>query len=165
MPCRSSLRTLYPLTHARRITSSAALFRMSAPMDLTYTPDRQAELRENIESVQAEIDAVAGPSSKVSQKASNLLSCGRSRWKESLMFCSGPSRRHLQAQAGIGHQGAVRCWAPSFRGELHPGDGRQGRSGERVDIKTRLTWQLPKDIHWHFVGSLQSNKSKLAACR
>lgn len=24
--------------------------------------------------------------------------------------------------------------------------------------------KLPKDIKWHFVGALQSNKSKLAAC-
>lgn len=31
-------------------------------------------------------------------------------------------------------------------------------------MKTRLTRQLPNDIHWHFVGSLQSNKAKLAAC-
>jgi hypothetical protein len=92
-------------------------------MDLAYTSDRQAELRENIESVQAEIDAVAGSSSKASQEASDLSTCGESQGIESLTFCAGPSRRHLQAQARVGYQGAVRCWAPSFRGELHTGDG------------------------------------------
>jgi len=25
-------------------------------------------------------------------------------------------------------------------------------------------FQLPKDIHWHFIGTLQSNKSKLITC-
>lgn len=97
-------------------------------------------------------------------RACDFLTCGRSQGLEALTLCAGPSRRHLQAQARVGHQGAVRCWAPSFRGELHPGDGRQGGSGERLVMKTRLTRQLPNDIHWHFVGSLQSNKAKLAAC-
>lgn len=67
MLCRSPSRALYSLAHVRRFATSVTFHKMSAPVDLAYTSDRQAELRENIESVQAEIDAAAGSSSKVNQ--------------------------------------------------------------------------------------------------
>jgi hypothetical protein len=51
----------------RNLSTTIRVYRMSTSLDLAYHPDRQAELRENLSSVQAEIDAVPGVStSKVS---------------------------------------------------------------------------------------------------
>ncbi|RSH91384.1 hypothetical protein EHS25_009683 [Saitozyma podzolica] len=119
MLLRSSARALHCSSHARHIATSPILYKMSAPMDLAYTSDRQAELRENIESVQAEIDAA------------RLVAISKLKPASDIKALYDAGHRHF--------------------GENY--------IQEMVDKAAAL----PNDIHWHFVGSLQSNKAKLAA--
>ncbi|WVQ84548.1 YggS family pyridoxal phosphate enzyme [Cryptococcus sp. DSM 104549] len=100
---------------------------MSAPISLDYTAERASDLRENIASVQAEVDAAASGSS----------------FKPRLVAVSKlKPASDIQAlyDAGYRHFG-------------------ENYIQEMVDKAAAL----PDDIKWHFIGALQSNKSKLAA--
>ncbi|KAK8853349.1 YggS family pyridoxal phosphate enzyme [Kwoniella newhampshirensis] len=98
---------------------------MSESMSTAYTPDRAAELKENIVSVQEEIDAVAGSSKP------RLVPISKIKPASDIKALYDAGYRHF--------------------GENY--------IQEMVD-KAAV---LPDDIKWHFVGALQSNKSKLAA--
>ncbi|WRT70082.1 YggS family pyridoxal phosphate enzyme [Kwoniella shivajii] len=100
---------------------------MSESMSLEYAPDRAEELKENIESVQAEIDQAASGSGSKPQ----LVAISKIKPASDIKALYDAGYRHF--------------------GENY--------IQEMVD-KAAV---LPDDIKWHFVGSLQSNKSKLAA--
>lgn len=111
---------------------------------LKYTPERGDELRANVDEVLKEIDSVKPAGSSVSARPDMLTAASP---------CS-----HLQDQAPKRYPGAVRRWASTLWRELHP---RAGREGGYCESTVYILTQLPTDINWHFVGSLQSNKSKL----
>ncbi|WWD19775.1 YggS family pyridoxal phosphate enzyme [Kwoniella shandongensis] len=98
---------------------------MSEPISLEYTPDRATELKENMVSVQEEIDAVAGSSKPRLVPISKIKPAS-----------------DIKALYDAGYR--------------HFGENYIQEMVDKAEV-------LPKDIKWHFVGSLQSNKSKLAA--
>ncbi|OCF77650.1 YggS family pyridoxal phosphate enzyme [Kwoniella mangroviensis CBS 8886] len=102
---------------------------MSTPISLDYTADRAEELRENIQSVQADIDQAVGSSG------------------------SG-SKPRLVAISKIKPASDIKALYDA--GYRHFGENYIQEMVDKAEV-------LPRDINWHFVGSLQSNKSKLAA--
>ncbi|WVF67255.1 YggS family pyridoxal phosphate enzyme [Kwoniella sp. CBS 6097] len=100
---------------------------MSAPISLDYTNDRAEELKENITSVQEEVDAAAAGSSNKPR----LVAISKLK-----------PASDIKALYDAGHR--------------HFGENYIQEMVDKAAV-------LPTDIKWHFVGSLQSNKSKLAA--
>ncbi|WWC72161.1 YggS family pyridoxal phosphate enzyme [Kwoniella pini CBS 10737] len=100
---------------------------MSTSMSLEYTSDRAEELKENIESVQAEIDQAVSASG---------------------------SKPRLVAISKIKPASDIKALYDA--GYRHFGENYIQEMVDKAEV-------LPKDINWHFVGALQSNKSKLAA--
>ncbi|WWC91864.1 YggS family pyridoxal phosphate enzyme [Kwoniella dendrophila CBS 6074] len=99
---------------------------MSSPTSLEYTSDRAEELKENIESVQAEVDQAAS---------------------------SSGSKPRLVAISKLKPASDIKALYDA--GYRHFGENYIQEMVDKAEA-------LPDDIKWHFVGSLQSNKSKLA---
>ncbi|OCF44392.1 YggS family pyridoxal phosphate enzyme [Kwoniella heveanensis CBS 569] len=106
--------------------SSAA----AGPISLEYTQDRAEELKENIASVQEEIDAAATEAG------------GRESKPRLVAISKLKPASDIKALYDAGHR--------------HFGENYIQEMVDKAAV-------LPADIKWHFVGSLQSNKSKLAA--
>ncbi|WVQ94854.1 YggS family pyridoxal phosphate enzyme [Kwoniella sp. CBS 9459] len=101
-------------------------------ISLEYTKDRAEELKENIDSVQQEVDAaVADASNTVGGSKSRLVAISKLK-----------PASDIKALYDAGHR--------------HFGENYIQEMVDKAAV-------LPSDIKWHFVGSLQSNKSKLAA--
>ncbi|WWC64752.1 YggS family pyridoxal phosphate enzyme [Kwoniella dejecticola CBS 10117] len=100
---------------------------MSTSTSLEYTSDRADELKENIQSVQAEIDQAT--------------------------HASG-SKPRLVAISKIKPASDIKALYDA--GYRHFGENYIQEMVDKAEV-------LPADIKWHFVGALQSNKSKLAA--
>jgi uncharacterized pyridoxal phosphate-containing UPF0001 family protein len=109
-------------------------------MSLDYTEERQTELKGNMESVLSEIESVSSGSKARLVPISKI---------------KPPSDIKALYDAGYRHFGE------NYIQEL----------ADKAEVVSLLSsWrrplmvQLPRDIEWHFVGNLQSNKSKIAAC-
>jgi len=110
-------------------------------MSLEYTQDRQAELKGNMESVLSEIESVS------SSSKARLVPISKLKPASDVQALYDAGYRHFGENyiQELADKAEVVSYPP-FEG-----------------ISAYI--QLPKDIEWHFVGNLQSNKSKIAACK
>ncbi|KAF9991004.1 hypothetical protein BGZ75_007187 [Mortierella antarctica] len=112
-------------------------------MSLAYTALRAQEIKENLEGVKARMDEVLQSQSGATSKA-RLVAV--SKYK--------PASDILAAYEKAGH----RHFGENYVQEL------EEKSKEMLTMSVNCQCiQLPSDIRWHFIGSLQSNKCKTVA--
>lgn len=102
-----------------------------------YTAERAAELRENILSVRQDIQSIATSS------IPRLVPISKLKPASDILALYEDGQRHF---------------GENYIQEL------VDKARDVSDSSHKRLTQLPKDIKWHFVGSLQSNKAKLLAC-
>lgn len=111
---------------------------------LAYTPERGEELKSNLDEVLKEIDEAKPSGSNVS--------CIRSQLSRPRGLADSQPR--LVAISKIKPPSDIQALYDA--GHRHFGENYIQELAEKAPL-------LPKDICWHFVGSLQSNKSKMLA--
>jgi uncharacterized pyridoxal phosphate-containing UPF0001 family protein len=129
--------------HLKTLVISRSAHKMSLSLD--YTPERATELKENMESVLSEIKSAASSSNR---DPARLVPISKIKPASDIQALYDAGYRHFG-------ENYIQEMADKAEIASYPVLRLLNR---RLNIA-----QLPKDIQWHFVGALQSNKSKIAA--
>ncbi len=144
------------LLKRRSPDSQILLFRTmaSTSTSLEYTPDRAEELKENIERVQKEVEQAAASGSRPSGLAAVTIQIS------SICITVSHSLILLLLQPRLV---AVSKLKPASDIQALYDAGYRHFGENYIQEMVDKAEALPKDIKWHFIGSLQSNKAKVAA--
>lgn len=136
---------LFPVHHLYR--------RMSAAVPTARaTPERIVELKEALTEIRQRVEAASAKAAKPAGKPV-LVAVSKYKPAADLLACYDDGQRDFGENyvQELVDKAAQVCDYPCFCSE-----GRDADSDARI--------QLPQDIRWHFIGTLQSNKAKILAC-